>query len=128
VDINHDTVPDIVKNHPRIKLITGDACEKLNAVKDIIPEEAKVIVIEDSAHTIGNTLNVLRKYSPLVSFGSYFIVEDGIINHGLDTEMPAGPYEAIENFILENNNFEIDRTKESFLITWNPKGYLKKIK
>ena len=38
-----------------------------------------------------------------------------------------GPYEAIEKFTEENKNFEIDREKESYLITWNPKGYLKRI-
>ena len=35
--------------------------------------------------------------------------------------------EAIEAFIENNDHFEIDRTKEPFCITWNPKGYLKRV-
>ena len=32
------------------------------------------------------------------------------------------------NFIKENENFAIDRSKEDFLLTWNPCGFLKRIK
>ena len=38
-----------------------------------------------------------------------------------------GPYEAVERFIQTNKSFIIDRNKENFGITWNPKGYLRKI-
>ena len=39
-----------------------------------------------------------------------------------------GPYEAIEAFTAENDDFVIDRDRERFLITWNPKGYLQRVK
>ena len=86
------------------------------------------MIIEDSSHTYENTLNVLKTYNPLVTPKSYFIVEDSICHHGLDDGPNPGPYEAVETFMNESCNFEIDRTKESFFITWNPKGFLKKIK
>ena len=57
----------------------------------------------------------------------HFIVEDGICHHGLDLGPQPGPYEAVEAFVQANRTFVIDRLKESFGITWNPKGYLKKI-
>lgn len=60
--------------------------------------------------------------------GGYLIVEDGIINHGLEYKnYKTGAYEAIETFINNNDDFEIDRKRE-FVITWNPKGYLKRKK
>lgn len=127
IDINHDNVPQIVRNHPRIELITGDACDSFDSVRRMIPEGSKVIVIEDSSHTLENTLNVLRKYNELVNIGSYFIVEDSIINNGLPGVGDPGPYAAIEQFISEQKNFEIDREREPFVVTWNPKGYLKRI-
>jgi len=131
LDINHNDVPLTVKKHPRIRLITGDACELFPTVRDLITTGEKVLIIEDSSHTYKNTINVLRTYNSLVSKGSYFIVEDTIVNHGLDFPgefLSGGPYEAVETFMKENDNFIIDRSREKFIITWNPRGYLKKIK
>ncbi len=126
IDLSHDGIPDFIKNHPRITFVEGDACEVIDKIKKLVQPGEKVMVIEDSSHTYENTLRVLRFYSPLVTLGSYFIVEDGICHHGLDLGPYPGPYEAIESFLKENKQFEIDRSKEPFLITWNPKGYLKK--
>lgn len=128
LDISHNKVPRLVRDHPRILLIEGDACQSFNEVKGWIPENGKVLIIEDSAHTFDNTIKVLMTYSPLIKPGGYFIVEDSICNHGLFTGPSPGPYEAIEAFLEMNPDFESDRSKESFLITWNPKGYLKRVK
>ena len=128
LDISHQKVPEHVKEHQRITFIEGDACQSFEAVKKLISEEERVLVIEDSAHTYDNTLKVLMTYSPLIKPGDYFIVEDSICHHGLSVGPNPGPYEAIETFIDTNSDFEIDRSRESFLITWNPKGYLKRKK
>ena len=128
LDISHSRVAGSVKDHPRILLLEGDACESFKRVKEIISEDDNVLIIEDSAHTFDNTLNVLNTYSPLIKPGGYFIVEDTICHHGLDTGPDPGPYEAVEAFLEINRDFESDRSRESFLITWNPKGYLKRIK
>ncbi len=127
VDIDHSQVPRIVKRHARITLITGDACESFDKVKELINKKDKVLIIEDSSHTYENTLNILRKFSPLVTRGSYFIVEDSIGHHGVDDGPQPGPYEAIEEFMKDNTDFQVDRTKETYLITWNPKGFLRRI-
>ncbi|MFA4981325.1 MAG: CmcI family methyltransferase [Candidatus Omnitrophota bacterium] len=130
VDIDHSKIPLVVKAHHRISLLEGDACGSFVRVKDLILPHHRVLIIEDSSHTYENTLNILRTYNSLVSKGSYFIIEDSIINHGLifrNGFHSGGPHEAIEAFIKENNDFVIDRTMERFLITWNPKGYLRKI-
>lgn len=36
--------------------------------------------------------------------------------------------EAIEEFLKHNHDYIIDETKHKFLISFNPRGYLKKIK
>ena len=128
VDTNHDPIPKIVRQHPRVSLITGYACEQFIEVNSRIDESERVLVIEDSAHTYANTFNVLRLYSTLTKVGDYFIVEDSICRHGLDIGQKPGPYEAIEDFVKEDKSFEIDRSKEAFLITWNPKGFLRRVK
>jgi cephalosporin hydroxylase len=127
VDLDHDTVPDRVKTHPRITFLDGDACRSAERVEGLIAKDERVLIVEDSAHTYDNTLNVLRRYSHLVRMGDYFIVEDSVCHHGLDTGPKPGPYEAIEAFVRENADFEIDRSRERFVITWNPKGFLKRV-
>jgi len=126
VDLSHEGVPGHVRSHPRITLITGDACREFDRVRELIARDERVLVIEDSSHTFDNTLAVMRLYSGLVKPGGYLIVEDGICRHGLDLGPEPGPYEAVEAFIAENPEFEIDRDRERFLITWNPKGYLRR--
>jgi cephalosporin hydroxylase len=126
-DISHRKVPPLVREHARIRLVEGDACKSFDAVTSDIPTGASVLVIEDSSHTYENTLAVLRLYSPLIQPGGYFIVEDSICHHGVDVGPNPGPYEAIESFLAENERFQVDRSRESFLITWNPKGYLRRI-
>src|SRR5262249_54575348 len=126
-DISHQLVPPVVRNHPRIRLVEGDVCKTFDAVTKHIPSGASVLVIEDSSHTYENTLAVLRLYSSLIQPGGYLIVEDSICHHGLTVGPNPGPYEAIETFLAENKLFQADRSRESFFITWNPKGYLRRI-
>lgn len=130
IDISQSKISELVKSHPRITLIEGDACQSYEKVSDLISENETVLIIEDSNHRYSNTLNILHTYSHLTKPGDYFIIEDSIIQHGLDYPeyKEKGSYEAIEQFVKENDKFVIDRSKESFLITWNPKGYLKRIK
>jgi cephalosporin hydroxylase len=126
VDLSHLDVPRQVRDHPRITLVEGDACRSFKRVKSLIRENERVLIIEDSSHTYDNTLYILRAYSSLIKPGDYFIVEDGICHHGLSEGPRPGPYEAVETFVLENGDFVLDRTRESFGITWNPKGYLER--
>ena len=127
IDISLAKVPTIVRNHPRITLFEKDAVAALPEVTALIKPDDRVLVIEDSAHTYDNTLNVLRAYSGFIKLNDYFIVEDSICYHGVDMGPNPGPYEAIEAFVNENKSFTIDRSREKFFITWNPKGYLKRV-
>ena len=128
LDLSHEHIPAAVRSHPRISLLEGDACALFGRVNQLLAGQANVLVIEDSSHTYENTLNVLRTYSPLIPLGGYFIVEDGICHHGLAEGPQPGPYEAIETFCAENDGFIIDRACEDFLLTWNPKGFLQRVK
>jgi len=128
IDVNHSLVDF---QHPRIASITGDAnsSEVLSRLSSLISPTENVMVVEDSSHTFENTLSVLRNYSRFVRKGMYFIVEDGICRYPFIEDGPKpGPYEAIHEFLRENKDFVIDKTREKFILTYNPDGYLKRIR
>lgn len=127
LDITLSLVHEKVKAHPRITLIEGDACSNYDKVKALIHPNDRVLVIEDSSHTYDNTLNVLRTYSEFTRVGDYFIVEDSINYPDVFPNVDFGVARAIADFTAEGN-FVSDRTKEPYVITWNPKGFLKRIK
>lgn len=126
VDIDHSQLHETARSHPRITFLEGDASQVAEQVKGMIRPEDNVLVVEDSSHTYENTLAVLENYQSLVKSGGYFIVEDSNCHHGLEVGPNPGPYEAIERFLESNADFESDRARESFLITWNPKGFLRR--
>jgi cephalosporin hydroxylase len=128
IDLSLSLIDQQVRNHDRISLIEGNPLELFEKVKQLISPDSTVLIIEDSSHEYENTLAVLNMYGALVSENSFFIVEDGICYHGLDVGPKPGPYEAVHDFIKDNDNFAIDRSKEDFLLTWNPCGFLKRIK
>ena len=89
-----------------------------------------ILVIDDGAHTYQDVLNSLLKFNELVSVGSYFIVEDGILNELGYDGYEGGPLKAIEEFLKTNNSYVIDRSLCDLFgknATFNVNGYLKKI-
>ena len=119
----------LLKTHPRIKLFT-------NGWQNYDTKEAtglkKILVIDDASHTYEDVLETLNKFAPLVSLGSYFIVEDGIVTTlGRDKALDGGPLRASREFLQSNTEFEIDRKYCDMFgknATFNPNGYLKRIK
>jgi cephalosporin hydroxylase len=117
--------------HDRIRYLKGSSISKevLTQVKGFADNAHSTIVILDSDHSRDHVLQELRMYSEFVSVGSYIIVEDtNIGGHPVKADFGPGPAEAVEEFLRENNKFVVDRTHEKFYLTFNPNGYLKKIK
>ena len=86
-----------------------------------------MLVILDSDHSQAHVEAELAVYAPLVPVGGYLIVEDSNIGQIRKDLMP-GPFEAIETFLAGTDDFEIDRSREKFLITFNPSGYLRRVR
>lgn len=118
IGIDFLRAPDqAVLAHPRITFIHGEATASAPQVHKLVGKRA-AFVIEDSGHSVWNTLAVLRNYWKLIPKGGYFVVED---------TMGAEAMEAVEIFLAENANFEADRHLEEFGVSWNPMGYLRRI-
>jgi cephalosporin hydroxylase len=96
-------------------------------VSDLVGEDDSVLVILDSDHTKDHVLAEMRAYGPLVTRGSYLIVEDTNINgHPVLPDFGPGPWEAVEEFLQGNDQFQVDRSREKLLMTFNPMGYLRR--
>src|SRR4029453_19348028 len=112
---------------PPISYLNGSSTDPtiVGHVSDLVGEDDSVLVILDSDHTKDHVLAEMRAYGPLVTRGSYLIVEDTNINgHPVLPDFGPGPWEAVEEFLEGNDQFTVDRSREKLLMTFNPMGYL----
>jgi cephalosporin hydroxylase len=117
--------------HPRIRFLHGSstAPEIVNAVRAAIAPGEKVMVVLDSDHRAQHVAQELKLYSGLVSPGGYLIVEDTHFNgHPILPKYGPGPMEAVREFLAANPEFQPDRSREKFGMTFNPNGYLKRVR
>lgn len=114
----------------RVEVIKGDSVSP--EVIDRIAKQVKghtVLVTLDSLHTRDHVFKELQLYAKFVSLNSYLIVQDTNINgHPVLTKFGPGPWEAVEDFLRENQDFQIDRSMEKHMLTYHPSGYLKRVR
>lgn len=114
----------------RVEMIVGSSVDP--KVTEHIAREVsgkKVLVTLDSLHTRDHVLRELEIYSELVTPGSYLVVQDTNINgHPVSPESGPGPMEAVEDFLKTHDNFVVDRSREKFLLTFYPGGWLKRVR
>ena len=115
--------------HDRITYLTGSstAPEAVSELERLADGRESVLVILDSDHSRDHVLDELRIYSRFVSPGGYLIVEDTNVNgHPVFAEHGPGPMEAVDEFLAETDEFEVDASREKFFMTFNPRGFLRK--
>jgi cephalosporin hydroxylase len=115
--------------HRRLTYVTGSSTSRatLRRVRRRAKGKSSVLVILDSGHSKDHVLAELRAYGPLVTPGSYLVVEDTNLNgHPVLDNHDPGPAEAVAEFLAGTSEFISDRSRERFLLTFNPGGYLKK--
>jgi len=119
--------------HDRIVEVTGDSADPV--VVDEVARRSRgrrTLVVHDGDHSRAAVLRDLRAYADIVSVGSYFVVEDGIVDHFPvgsalhPAKLGDGPLRAIEDFLRDDDRFEVDAACERYGITWNPNGYLRR--
>ncbi len=119
--------------HDRIIELTGDSSsdEIVSQVRSLC-EGKTVLVFHDGGHAKTQVLKDLSVYAPLVTLGSYFVIEDGIVDifdvgDGIGIK-EEGPLAAVEEFLGVNKDFTIDAERERYIMTYNPRGFLRRIK
>ena len=134
VSVDIDRAHFAVK-HPRLVEITGDcASEEVRAQVFARCAGKRTLVLHDADHTRDAVLRDLRNFADLVSVGSYLIVEDGVVDVFDPTATERlgwhrqGPLVATRLFLQEDARFEVDESRERYLITYNPKGFLRRVR
>ena len=127
VTVEVDVKPNLPE-HPRIRYVVGSCLDPavIAQVQEAVGSR-RAMVILDSHHEAEHVYQELLAYSPFVQTGDYLIVEDTNINgHPVYPEYGPGPMEALDRFLAQNDEFVIDRRCERFLLTMQPKGYLRR--
>ena len=123
------TAPARRPQHRRVQYFQG-ASTDAGIVAEIqrLAAGKSVMVILDSDHSRDNVYQELQLYSPLVSKGNYLIVEDSNVNgHPTGLDHGPGPMEAINDFLVGNSQFQLDMRREKFFMTFNPRGYWRRV-
>jgi cephalosporin hydroxylase len=90
--------------------------------------DRKTMVMVDGNHAAAHVLQELRLNTPLVSDGCYFVAEDGIVDVMEWTHVTPGPLVTVQQLLAEDDEFAIDRSREKFLLTYAPDGFLKRVR
>jgi cephalosporin hydroxylase len=135
VSVDIDPQPGL-PSHRRAEFVRGSSTDP-GIVAGLAARAAAaetVLVILDADHSAKHVRAELDAYGPLVTPGSYLIVEDTNVNgHPAYPEHGPGPYEAVEAFLAELGpdspiGFERDPDCEKFHLTFNPGGWLRRVR
>ncbi|MFD1824931.1 CmcI family methyltransferase [Mumia zhuanghuii] len=130
VSVDIDPHGDERPTHPRLTYLIGSsvAPDIVNEIRQRIPTDGSpVLVILDSDHSQQHVAAELHTYAPLVTVGSYLIVEDTNVNgHPAAPDHGPGPYEAVAEFLAEDRRYAVDPRCERYFLTQNPSGYLRR--
>jgi cephalosporin hydroxylase len=88
----------------------------------------RVLVVLDSVHEMDHVIKELEFYAPLVSPGSYLVVEDTNSDGVPVFPGSVGPTAALQVFLPtpEGRHFTQDVSREAMVLTFNPGGWLKR--
>lgn len=81
-------------------------------------EGKRVMVLLDSLHTKEHIAAELAAYAPMVSVGSYIVVQDSWFGGAV----------AVDEYVAAHPDYEIDRTRERFRLTNSIRGYVKRVR
>ncbi|MCP5115244.1 MAG: cephalosporin hydroxylase [bacterium] len=130
ITVDIEDYPD-KPEHERVTFLLGSSTspEILSQIRELIGEGERVMVFLDSDHSRDHVLEELKLYPDLVTPGCYLIVEDTHFNgNPILANFGPGPMEALEEFLAGDHNFEQDPAREKYGLTFNPRGFLKRVR
>jgi cephalosporin hydroxylase len=114
--------------HPRITYIAGSSADPavVREVDALIPQHASVLAVLDSDHSEAHVRQEMEIWGKRVTVGSYLVCEDTNVHHPVCLKRGPGPWEATADFLSSHGEYEVDLHCERYLMTLNPRGYLRR--
>ena len=116
--------------HPRLSHLTGRPHHQ--DVADEVHRRVaggRALVVLGSLVDRHTTSEEFERYSPLVPVHSYVIITDTVVNgHPVWAGFGPGPAEAVKQILARNGNFAPDPTMEKYSLSFNPGGYLRRVR
>lgn len=104
--------------------------EIIDHVLDFAEDAERIMVTLDSDHSAPHVSAEIAAYSPMVSVGSYMVVEDGLLRYMPDEERKhytGNPLDAIEAFMKGNTSWELNEELQNrYPVTQFPGGWLRR--
>lgn len=116
--------------HPRVRHVEGRPHDDATAaaVRELVGARPALVLLGSCTDRHKTTLEFDR-YAPLVAPGSYVVVERTVVNgHPAWTAFGPGPMEAVKAILTAHGDFVVDADLERYSLTFNPSGYLRKVR
>lgn len=130
LSIDDSVAPDLPQ-HPRIRYLKAAAHSKagLERIRAVVEPSHSVLVVLGACVDLFKTVAQFEGLSPLVPVGSYVIVTDTIVNgHPVWPAFGPGPAEAVKKILSQHGDFVPDPLLEKYSLTFNPGGFLKRVR
>jgi cephalosporin hydroxylase len=117
--------------HPRITYVQGNSISETTTRKVIerVGDAPNALVVLGSCSARPRMLKEFRAYAPLVPVGSYVVMEETIVGgHPVWPSFGPGPAEAVSSILNTRDDFAPDPAMERYGLTFNPSGFLKRLK
>lgn len=128
----HPQADQETRAHPAVTWITGNSADPavVSYVRSLVG--GIVMVVLDSDHRAEHVYAEMLAYAPLVTCGSYMVVEDGIVRHiphELAYYQNSSPLDAIERFLDEYGDdwWADQHIEDMFPTTQHPRGFLLRV-
>jgi cephalosporin hydroxylase len=121
---------DDLPRHPRLRYVSGRAHdpEPVSQVRELVGDGRAVVVLGSCTDRVKTTAE-FEAYSPLVPIGSYVVIADTIVNgHPVWPAFGPGPAESVKQILTRHGEFVADPLMEKFSLTFNPGGFLKRVR
>jgi cephalosporin hydroxylase len=119
----------------QIALVSGDVCDRAlpERVAALLPEAARCLVVEDSAHVYATTIAALTGFARFVPVDGFFVVEDGCVDIDamrLEESWPRGVLPAVSDWLAGDAGraFRPRRDLELYGMTCHPNGFLQRVR
>jgi cephalosporin hydroxylase len=127
----------IAREHPDgfegIAFVTGDVLdpELPGRIAELLGDEERCLVVEDTAHTYETTYASLAGFSRFVPEGGFFVVEDGVVDEEqlrIREDWPRGVRAALADWLAsdQGRGFRPLPELETYGLTCHPGGYLQR--